>query len=77
MQTVIFSQYRTGVSSKNQKPYALLEVSDGLQTFLLNVAEECRAGLETVQKFKEIEIEVHVTQSYRGLQGEVVKWNEA
>jgi len=51
-------------------------VSDGLQTFLLNVAPECREGLDDVNKFEEIEVEVHVGQSFRGLTGEVVKWNK-
>jgi len=72
-QTLIFVRHSKGVSKKGQ-PYDMLEVSDGLSTFVLNVTPEVSQFIEDsgFKERDEIQVVTHVSTSYGSLRGTVV-----
>lgn len=73
MQILKFLNRNVGVGAKSNKPYDLVEVSDGLSSFTLSLEPGIGSALKDLDRGDEFEAEVHVESAYGGLRGKVVK----
>ena len=75
MQTLKFIGKNRGISKKN-KPYDILELSDGVSSFVVSVAPEVSDELhnENIGYGEEIDCELHVRSGYDGLRATLVNY---
>jgi len=73
MQKLIYIRRSHGKSQKSGKDYDLTEVSDGMQSFVLNTAEGIGGRLaKNLAEGDSFMVEVHVKSAFGGLRGTIV-----
>jgi len=76
MQTLKFIGKNRGISKKSNKPYDILELSDGVSSFIVGVEPSITDELhaEAIEYGQEIDCELHVRSGYDGLRATLVNF---
>jgi len=73
LQEFLFVKFFEGVSKKDNKPFSILELSNGLNSFNCNVeAEDIKARLREMAERDQFLGICHVEVNYRGIQPKLV-----